>query len=58
MRRSTFAIPALIGVATLVGLIVALTGDGWRDAVAWLALAVPVATALWAIRNKQTEGSE
>lgn len=55
MKRSTFAIPALIAAATLVGLVVALTGDGWRDAVAWLALAIPVAAVGWAMRAQQRD---
>ena len=48
MIRSTFAIPALIAVATLVGLAVALTGDGWRDVPSWIALALPVVALSWA----------
>lgn len=38
-RRSTrriFAIPLLIALATLAGLILGLTGEGWRDGAAWL----------------------
>jgi hypothetical protein len=42
MRRATFTIPALIALVTLIGLVVALTGDGWRDWASWFALAVPV----------------
>ena len=37
--RSTpaiFAIPAAIGVAAILGLILGLTGDGLRDGFAWL----------------------
>lgn len=47
--RSTgriFAVPALIAVSTLIGLAVALLGDGWRDVLSWVGLGVPVATAL------------
>ncbi len=36
------AIPALLMVASLAGLILGLTGDGWRDAAATLLLALPV----------------
>jgi hypothetical protein len=40
--------PILIAVASLIGLISALTGDGWRDAIAWVALAIPIAAVVWA----------
>lgn len=36
------AMPALLLVASLVGLILGLTGDGWRDVAASLLLALPV----------------
>jgi hypothetical protein len=49
MIRSTFAVPALLGLLSLAGLIVALTGDGWRDQVAWAALFVPLAAVIWAV---------
>jgi hypothetical protein len=52
MIRSTFALPALLAVASLAGLFVALTGDGARDVVAWLALALPLAAAFRAIRRR------
>ncbi|MEZ5694420.1 MAG: hypothetical protein R3D99_11425 [Altererythrobacter sp.] len=34
--RRIFAWPLAIALATLVGLILGLTGDGWRDALAWM----------------------
>lgn len=46
--RAVFAVPAVIAVAGLIGLVSALTGDGWRDGLAWLGLVAPVATVLWA----------
>lgn len=49
MIRSTFAIPALLALLTLLGLIVALTGDGGRDQLAWAALFVPLAAVVWAV---------
>ena len=49
MIRSTFAIPTLIALATVFGLVAALTGGGWRDAAAWIALAIPVAAVGWAM---------
>ena len=53
MRRQSlgaiFAAPILIAVLGLVGLVSALTGDGWRDALSWLALGVPVLAIGWAM---------
>ncbi|WP_404713009.1 hypothetical protein [Sphingomonas sp. MMS24-J13] len=48
MIRSTFLLPTLIALASLIGLVSALTGDGWRDAIAWVALAIPIAAVVWA----------
>ena len=49
-----FLAPALIALISVVGLLSALTGDGWRDAVSWGALAVPVATLGWAMRARRS----
>lgn len=49
-----FAWPLAIFVTGLAGLIIALTGDGWRDAAAWAALAAPIAAAVWAMRARRT----
>lgn len=35
----------------IAGPIVALTGDGWRDGAAWLALGLPVSAVGWAMRR-------
>jgi hypothetical protein len=37
-----FAAPLVIAIASTVGLISALVGDGWWDAVSWAALGLPV----------------
>jgi len=37
-----FAIPALIGVMSVVGLVTALIGDGIWDGLSWLILGTPV----------------
>lgn len=50
MTRSTFALPALIALATVVGLVIALTGNGWRDWMSWIALCVPLVAIGWAAR--------
>ncbi|PXW75282.1 hypothetical protein C7451_107254 [Blastomonas natatoria] len=52
--RTIFALPFAIFVIGLAGLIIALTGDGWRDVAAWMALSAPVAAAAWAMRARRT----
>ncbi len=37
-----FAIPMVLGVLSVVGLISALVGDGVWDGVSWVTLAVPI----------------
>jgi len=37
-----FAAPIIIGALSVVGLVAALVGDGWWDALSWLSLALPV----------------
>ena len=49
-----FAWPLAIFVIGLAGLVVALTGDGWRDAAAWAALAAPLAAVFWATARRRT----
>ncbi|MDM7955149.1 hypothetical protein [Blastomonas sp.] len=49
-----FAWPIAIFVVGLAGLVIALTGDGWRDAASWAALAAPVAALVWAMRARRT----
>lgn len=51
--RSTWAIPIALGLLTIVGLVVALTGDGWRDMVAWIALGAPVLATATAIARRR-----
>ncbi|RLU00153.1 hypothetical protein [Ketobacter sp.] len=44
-RRSLWQIfrtPFWVGVLSAVGLVSALLGDGWMDAVSWIGLAIPV----------------
>lgn len=52
--RAIFAVPLLLAVASIVGLVVALTGDGWRDAVSWALLAMPVLAVGWAMHARRT----
>lgn len=48
MIRSTFRIPALIALLSLAGLVIALTGENWRDTLSWAALSAPVLAVIWA----------
>lgn len=58
MIRSTFAFPVLIAAVTLAGLVIALTGDGWRDAAAWVALCLHLLVVAWAAaRISRPKGS-
>lgn len=54
MIRSTFAIPSLIAITSVVGLVAALTGDGWRDVIAWVGLAIPILAVAWAYRARHS----
>lgn len=47
-----FVIPALVAVFSLLGLVVALVGDGWWDWLSWAALAVPLGVAAQAWRKR------
>lgn len=51
--KAILGVPLAIFVMGLAGLIVALTGDGWRDAAAWVALALPLAVIVWAMRTRR-----
>ncbi len=48
-----FALPMLIAAATTIGLVSALTGDGWRDWLSWATLGIPVAATWWAMRTRR-----
>lgn len=49
-----FMVPLFIGVLSSAALVVALAGDGWRDALSWVGLAVPVSTVAWAMRARRS----
>ncbi|MDQ8728695.1 hypothetical protein [Bradyrhizobium sp. LHD-71] len=44
-----FAVPAVLGVLTTIGLVSALVGDGIFDGLSWLTLAAPVAIPVYCI---------
>lgn len=52
MIRSTFAIPVLLALLSLAGLVTALTGDGWRDLFSSAALSAPLLGVLWAATRR------
>jgi hypothetical protein len=52
MTRSTFLLPALLALFSLVGLVVALTGEGLRDLLSWAALSAPILAVLWAVARR------
>ena len=41
-----FTVPLVVAVISLVGLLSALVGDDWWDAVSWLTLGIPIALYL------------
>jgi hypothetical protein len=49
-----FAAPLMIGALGAIGLVSALTGDGWRDAVAWAGLGSPIVAVAWAMLARRT----
>ncbi|WP_279349417.1 hypothetical protein [Erythrobacter litoralis] len=49
-----FAMPLVLLAATLVGLVLGLTGDGLRDVAAWILVGLPLALlALFLFRTYQ-----
>lgn len=48
-----FALPLLIALASLIGLVAALLGDGAMDWISWLGLGLPVAAVIWAMRTRR-----
>jgi uncharacterized membrane protein len=51
--RAIFAIPLLLGLVSVAGLVIALTGDGLRDAASWAALAIPALAVGWAMHARR-----
>lgn len=54
--RHVFAAPAAIAVASLVGLLSALVGDGMFDAVSWVAFATIIGVAVRKLRPAARAG--
>jgi uncharacterized membrane protein YkvI len=54
-KRAIWGMPIVLGILTIVGLLVALVGDGVSDLVSVAALAVPVLVGGWcAFRPSQS----
>jgi hypothetical protein len=47
MNWKLWGAPIALGISTGVGLVSALVGDGWWDALSALALGLPVVTGVW-----------
>ncbi|MEJ1095503.1 MULTISPECIES: hypothetical protein [unclassified Pseudoxanthomonas] len=47
--RRTFGIPAIIALASVVGLVSALIGDGVFDAISWMALGAVIGVLVLAV---------
>ncbi|MGN6458836.1 MAG: hypothetical protein ACTHLV_21965 [Achromobacter mucicolens] len=45
-------VPIWLGVASVVGLVSALLGDGVGDGVSWLAIFAPIGAVWWAWRRR------
>lgn len=52
MIRSTFALPLGLALLSSAGLVLALTGEGWRDLVSWLTLSAPILAVIWAFARR------
>lgn len=53
VRPNPLAVPTALALASLVGLVAALTGDGWRDALSWAGLGAPLLATGWAMRTRR-----
>lgn len=47
-----FRVPLAIALLSAVGLVAALTGDGWLDMLSWITLSAPPLVILWATRRQ------
>ena len=52
--RAIFALPLAIGALGVIGLVSALTGDGWLDGLSWAGLAVPGLAVFWAMKTRRS----
>lgn len=47
-----FAVPALLLLASVAGLVIGLTGDGLRDGLSWTLLFAPILAAVFAFAKR------
>lgn len=52
-----FAVPGLLAIASIVGLLSALIGDEIWDALSWVTLGIPIAVIGWMLRPHARGGS-
>ena len=52
--QAIFAVRLVLAALSSVALVIALTGDGWRDVISWIGLAAPVLAVGWAMRARRT----
>jgi hypothetical protein len=50
--RQTLAMPVLLAVVSLTGLVIALTGDGWRDLLSAVLLTLPLVAIAYALARR------
>jgi hypothetical protein len=48
-----FGVPVVIAAISIIGLVGALLGDGWLDAISWAGLLVPLLVIAWALRFRR-----
>jgi hypothetical protein len=53
-----FAAPMVVGALSIVGLLAALIGDGWLDAVSWLSLTLPILLYLFFVVRRKRVGPD
>ena len=47
--KAIFAVPLVVAVLSLIGLVGALLGDGVWDGIGWIGLGAGVAVTVWAL---------
>jgi hypothetical protein len=53
-RSSTFGVPTILAITTIIALIVGLLGDGAVDVAAWIGLGVPLVAIGKALRAQRS----
>lgn len=53
-KRAIFAAPTIIGILSMIGLVIALAGEGWHDVASWMTLVVPVLAVIWAMKARRS----